>query len=199
MFEKSQTQDKPKIDYSKVKKCVLKKEIGEHTEECKEVFKKLGVEEWNSKLGGKGMDVSKARTIGGFNKKDSGIDYQKAHKDDYKEKLKDTKVLSEDYKKVIKKYGNNKKSFIYADPPYVGTEKVYKEHEGVTPEDVCQIAKSIDGKMLISYNDHPRVRKACRGLHIKGIGINYTLGIDKSKKSKELLIANYKIWKNKQK
>lgn len=128
------------------------------------------------------------------NDKTFGIKYQKSHKNDYKEKLKETKILSEDYKKVIKRYGNNKKSFIYADPPYVGTEKVYKEHEGVTPEDVCKIAKSIDGKMLISYNDHPRVRKACRGLHINKINTKYTLGADnksKNAKAKELLITNY--------
>lgn len=125
-----------------------------------------------------------------------GIKYQKAHKDDYKEKLKNTKVLSEDYKKVIKKYGNKKSSFVYADPPYVGTEKVYKEHEGVTPEDVCKIAKSIEGKMLISYNDVPRVRHACRGkgMYIKKVQTNYTLGANSNSKSaKELLIANYPI------
>jgi DNA adenine methylase len=133
-----------------------------------------------------------------FREKDKtfGIKYQNAHKEDYKEKLKNTKILSQDYKKVIKRYGNKKSSFIYADPPYVGTEKVYKEHEGVTPEDVCQIAKSIDGKMLISYNDIPRIRKACRGLRIKKVNTKYTLGADndsKNKSAKELLIANYPI------
>ena len=128
------------------------------------------------------------------NQKDLGIRYQKSHKEDYKNKLKNTKVLSQDYKSVMKKYSNKKSSFTYLDPPYVGSEKVYKEHEGVTPEDVCKMAKSVEGKVLISYNNHPRVKKACRGLHIKNVKTTYTLGADSnSKKASELLIANYKI------
>ena len=45
MFENRPREEKPKIEYSKIKKCVMKKEVGEQTEECKELFKKLGVEE----------------------------------------------------------------------------------------------------------------------------------------------------------
>lgn len=43
MFDKPQ--EKPKVEYQKIKKCILKKEAGEQTEECKELFKKLNIEE----------------------------------------------------------------------------------------------------------------------------------------------------------
>jgi DNA adenine methylase len=125
------------------------------------------------------------------NQKNLGIIYQKSHKDDYKEKLKKTTVLNQDYKKVMKRY-DGKNTFFYLDPPYVGSEKVYKE-QGVTPEDVCKIAKSVDGKVLISYNDHPRVRKACRGMRFNKVNTRYTLGAKSNNtKAKEVLISNYK-------
>lgn len=43
-------QDKPpvqekKVKYSDIKKCVMKKEIGEITEECKQKFKEANIEE----------------------------------------------------------------------------------------------------------------------------------------------------------
>jgi DNA adenine methylase len=67
--------------------------------------------------------------------KDKGMKYQKVHVDDYKEKLKNTTILNQDYKAVMKKY-DSPKTLHYLDPPYVVGGKSYKVH-GVTPEEVC--------------------------------------------------------------
>lgn len=122
------------------------------------------------------------------NQKNLGIIYQKAHKDDYKEKLKNTQVTAQDFKAVMKK-ADSKQTVHFLDPPYFGADKMYKER-GVTPKEVCDTAKHMKGQVLITYNDVPEVRKSCRGLKMRKISSRYTLGADSNnKKSKELLIS----------
>jgi DNA adenine methylase len=121
-----------------------------------------------------------------------GIKYQQAHSDDYKEKLKNTIIKNDDFAKVMKAH-DGKLTFHYLDPPYVGSEKVYKENKNISPERVCQVAKSMKGKVMISYNDHPSVRKACKGMHFSKITTQYSLNSlsDNRHKNKEVMITNY--------
>ncbi|MGH7197721.1 MAG: DNA adenine methylase [Candidatus Omnitrophota bacterium] len=111
-------------------------------------------------------------------------------------KLKRALVLNQDFRTVLKKY-DSKDAAIYMDPPY-GKLRLYK-HDGVTPEQVCQAAKTAKGKVLISYSNTPGIRKACKGLHFMKLPFNYTSrSIVKGTKSgknrvNELLIANYKL------
>jgi len=122
---------------------------------------------------------------------DIGIKYQKAHGEDYKEKMKNTVVTSQGFEKVMKKY-DSKKTLHYLDPPYVGTEKIYKENDAVSPEKVCDLAKKMKGKVIISYNDHPAVRKACKGMKISKVNTRYSFsGASNNKGAKEVLITNY--------
>lgn len=127
-------------------------------------------------------------------RKDLGIKYQKEHAGDYKNKLKNTKILNEDFEKVMKKYDGKKTQF-YLDPPYLGTEDIYKEHEGVSPKRVCDTVKKMKGKVLVSYNDHKEVKKACKGLYFKKVTTYYSQNSlsENRKGNKELLIANYPI------
>jgi len=109
----------------------------------------------------------------------------------YKEKLRKTKILNEDYRKVVKRY-DSKDTFHYLDPPYVDTYDYGQEK--VNPEDVCKLAKSVKGKIMISYNDHPRVRKACKGLKFRKVNTSYEIQkstTGKAKKVTELLITNF--------
>lgn len=125
-----------------------------------------------------------------INKKDLGISYQNAHKDDYKEKLEKANITSQDFKQVMKK-ADSKKTVHFLDPPYYGKASIsanYKE-KGVTPKEVCDTAKKMNGQVLITYNDHPEVRKQCKGLKKHKISSRYALNnFDGIKKSKELLI-----------
>jgi len=118
-----------------------------------------------------------------------GVKYQNTHKDDYKEKLKNTQITSQDFKQVMKK-ADSKKTVHFLDPPYFGADKMYKER-GVTPKEVCDTAKKMKGQVIITYNNHPEVRKACKGLKMQKISSRYTLGANSNNtKSKELLITN---------
>lgn len=126
------------------------------------------------------------------NRRDLGIKYQNSHKEDYREKLKNTKLLRQDFKQVARRYATKSDDFVYADPPYLGSDKVYKER-GVTPKEVCDEAKKSKAKWMISYNDHPEVRKVCSGgkLRLHKVSTIYTLNRAANQKRKELLITNY--------
>jgi len=112
---------------------------------------------------------------------------------EHKQKLSNVKIESKDFREVMKE-NNTKDTLVYLDPPYDGIHNLYKK-EGVTPEEVCKAAKEHKGKVLISYNDTPRVRKAAKkyGLQIEKIKHEYTFGRqDKGQEEVyELLISNY--------
>ena len=53
----------------------------------------------------------------------------------YEDKLKKTRILSDDFRNVVKKY-DSKDTFIYLDPPYRGRANGLYKHENVTPQEV---------------------------------------------------------------
>ena len=127
----------------------------------------------------------------GKNPKKAGIENLNKSCNKYQEKLRKTKILNEDFKSVVQKH-DSKDAFIYMDPPYVDTYAYGQE--AVSPEEVCKLAKRVKGKVMLSYNDHPRVRKACKGLRMKQIETNYEIQkaiTGKGKTVKELIITNY--------
>jgi len=48
-----------------------------------------------------------------------------------------------------------------------------------------------EGKFILSYNDHPEVRKACKGFKIERLKIDYTFNKGRHDVGRELLIRNY--------
>lgn len=57
---------------------------------------------------------------------------------------------------------------------------------------MAELAKTIKGKMVISVNDIPEMRKAFAGLNMESVDITYTLaGSGKSPKTSELIIRNW--------
>jgi len=62
---------------------------------------------------------------------ETGITYQNTHQEEYKEKLKQTTIMNQDFAKVMKQY-DSKQTFHYLDPPYDGTQNVYKEGDFFT-------------------------------------------------------------------
>jgi len=85
----------------------------------------------------------------------------------YKERLKNTTILSEDYKTVIKKT-DSKDTFFYLDPPYEDSDKLY-EHDSINMEEMSNILRNIKGKFLMSINDSPNIRRIFKGFKIKNV------------------------------
>jgi DNA adenine methylase len=79
----------------------------------------------------------------------------------YEQKLAHAKIENTDYKHVIAKY-DSPHTFFYLDPPYYKITDYYgyDKTNQVHPKEVCDIMKSMQGKAILSYNDHPEVRRA---------------------------------------
>lgn len=84
-------------------------------------------------------------------------------------------------------------SLFYCDPPYWGTEGYGVDFGMEQYERMAALARTIQGKMLISVNDIPDMRRVFKGLNMTEVSINYTVGgVSRSAtKSGELIIRNY--------
>lgn len=60
----------------------------------------------------------------------------------------------------------------------------------VDPTELCGILRNIKGKFLLSYNDHPDIRKIFRGFKIRTAKSRYSVSIEETKNDTvhELLI-----------
>lgn len=111
-----------------------------------------------------------------------------------KERLGHAKLSSTDFRNTLKKY-DSPQTFIYADPPYHKTSCHHQSCD-LTPKEVAEAVKPLKAKVLVSYNDHPDVRKAFRGFKQDKVTTYYTMS-DKNPNivSKQLLIRNYDVKK----
>lgn len=113
----------------------------------------------------------------------------------YEEKLRGVKLLSQDFAKVTKKF-DSKETLTYLDPPYDEAPAAVQGYRftGVTPEQVCSVAKRTRGKVIVSYNDTPRVRRACKGLNLVKVQWPYSVIKDHPIRT-ELLYSNFPMKK----
>jgi len=93
------------------------------------------------------------------------------------------------WEKCITKY-DREHTFFYCDPPYYGTEG-YGVSFGLEEYDkLAALAKSMKGKVMISVNDIPEMRRAFDGLNMESVVIYYTVGGGRAER-KELIIKNW--------
>jgi DNA adenine methylase len=84
-------------------------------------------------------------------------------------------------------------TLFFCDPPYwrvegYGVEFLMSEYEAL-----ANAARSIAGKMIITVNDHPDMRRVFAGLNICTAPIKYTVGTAASRSAKrtELIIRSW--------
>ena len=113
--------------------------------------------------------------------------------DRYKERLKDTRILNQDYRTVIKKY-DNPNALIYLDPPYSMAEdnKDYNNND-VKIEDIINLLKTVKGKFILSYDNNETAKKLARdaGFKVMNVQTSYNDGRGGDIIKKELIIRNY--------
>ena len=111
----------------------------------------------------------------------------------YKDRLKNTRILNQDYKSVIRKY-DSPTAFIYLDPPYstAGVHKDYNDND-VKIEDIINTLKTVKGKFILSYDNVPIAKRLARaaGFKVMMATTTYTDGGGGKIPKKELLIRNY--------
>ncbi|MDH3975543.1 MAG: DNA adenine methylase [Deltaproteobacteria bacterium] len=100
-------------------------------------------------------------------------------------------IESMDWKKCISKY-DRKHTLAYLDPPYYGTEGYGVAFNLEEYSIMADMARSIKGKMIISVNDIPEMRRAFKGLSMDTVKIKYTVGgNDKAVNRRELIIKSW--------
>lgn len=84
-------------------------------------------------------------------------------------------------------------TLFYCDPPYWGTEGYGVDFGLEQYDQLAELARTIQGKMIISVNDIPEMRRAFDGLRMDRVDLNYTLSRDAKGRSKsgELVISSW--------
>jgi len=117
----------------------------------------------------------------------------------WSDRLKSVTIENKSFQELIPLY-DKKETFFYVDPPYVETERYYKNTGGFgvcEHKELAALLSNIQGKFLLSYNDCELVRELYKGFNIRATKeIEYTLGKNthgRSKRIREILISNYKL------
>ena len=110
---------------------------------------------------------------------------------EYKDRMKNTTILSQDYKAVLKTYDSSNTLF-YLDPPYEKSDELYK-NTGMDYEAMNSLLGSIKGKFILSINDSSNIRSIFKGFKMKRITVKTqgNKGIGTGADRTELLIMNY--------
>lgn len=85
-------------------------------------------------------------------------------------------------------------TFFYCDPPYWQTEGYGVPFAFEEYERMAGIMRSCKGKVMVSINDHPDIRRVFEGLHMLGLDIRYSVNntsAGKAQTSRELVITNW--------
>jgi DNA adenine methylase len=116
--------------------------------------------------------------------------------DDVSERFANVHVEALDFRDCIKNY-DSPETLFYCDPPYPDTRGGSTNYNLLSEQDwqdLCGILSNIQGKFLLSSNDHKMVRKLFKSFNIKKINVRVTLPRSKNAGSRrELLISNYKL------
>lgn len=130
-----------------------------------------------------------------------------ARLDEFESRLRHAKIVRQDFAKVMKQ-NDSPCAVHFVDPPYEravskGTLKSMY-NSGAEPERVHDVARRMKGKVIITYGDHPDIRKLFCGRGSKfrcyqtdmGYSINKDAGAGgetKWKSAKELVITNFDV------
>jgi DNA adenine methylase len=107
-------------------------------------------------------------------------------------RLSGTTVENLDWQDCIKRY-DRPHTFFYLDPPYWQVEGYGVPFELDQYEAMAAIMRSCSGKMMVSINDHPDIRRVFDGLTMHELGIKYSVANAHGQptESRELVITNY--------
>lgn len=86
-------------------------------------------------------------------------------------------------------------TFRYMDPPYWQTNGYGVEFEFSNYGRMAQLMKRCKGKVMVSINDHPDIRRVFEGFHFETLGIRYSTVNSRQtcpQVSKELVVLNWK-------
>lgn len=106
-------------------------------------------------------------------------------------RLASTYIENLDWKECVKRY-DRPHTFFYMDPPYWETEGYGTEFPFSEYVAMADLMRSLQGKAIVSINDHPAIREVFAGFHMESLDITYTVGGGaKATPRKELVIWSW--------
>jgi DNA adenine methylase len=97
-----------------------------------------------------------------------------------------------DWRECMRRY-DRAHSFFYLDPPYWQTEGYGVPFAWPEYEAMAAAVRGLQGKAIVSLNDHPDIRACFAGLHMESLPIKYTVGGGQGAERHELLIFNWDL------
>ncbi len=100
-----------------------------------------------------------------------------------------------DFADCIRRYDRPHTVF-YCDPPYHGTAGYKTAFTWTDQLRLAEVLRSVEGKFLLSINDHPDIRRLYKGLRVRKVNVQYSVARDKTPGARnrtELIIANYPL------
>lgn len=94
-----------------------------------------------------------------------------------------------DWRECMRRY-DRPHSFFYLDPPYWQTEGYGVPFPWPEYEAMAAAVRGLQGKAIVSLNDHPDIRACFAGMHMESLPIKYTVGGGQGAERHELLIFN---------
>lgn len=107
-------------------------------------------------------------------------------------RLANTYIEHSTWQKVMERY-DRPHTLFYLDPPYWEIEGYGVDFGFEQYVEMAQVLKRIQGKAIISLNDHPAIRECFKDFHIETTDIKYTVGGGKGSEAKEVLIFSWDI------
>ena len=103
-----------------------------------------------------------------------------------------TYVENLSWQDCMKKY-DRAHTFFYLDPPYWQTEGYGVDFGFEQYEQMAEVMRTCKGKVMVSINDHPDIRRVFDGFHMLGLDIKYSVANNQGEPatSKELVILNW--------
>ncbi|MDT8717618.1 DNA adenine methylase [Clostridium sp. 19966] len=109
-----------------------------------------------------------------------------------KERLRNTYVENLSFEKLFEKYDRSH-TFFFCDPPYFETAGYGNDFGEEQHLILLDKLKNIEGKFLLTINNHPQVKEWYKDFNIKEVEVNYSISREaKARKNYgELIITNY--------
>jgi DNA adenine methylase len=111
-------------------------------------------------------------------------------------RLRNVQIEMMDFRRCIKTYDSSETLF-FCDPPYYGAKRYKFRFNEEDHEDLAEILRSVEGKWLLTYNDHPRIRHLYAGYPLRVVKRTFSSGLVKQPQKRsmwdQLIIANYEL------
>lgn len=106
-------------------------------------------------------------------------------------RLSQTTIERLDWQACIDRY-DRARTLFFIDPPYWQTEGYGVDFPFDQYQRMAELARSAQGHLIITVNDHPDMRSVFKGLPVRTTEIQYTVGgAGRSTKQRELIITNF--------